>query len=83
LRNGIVVASSTPLSDPWIANSGAIVDAAWDAYSNSRKSPVTRKAGPGFANPEYEISVDWLAARKEILAALRRHDDSGEKPRIY
>jgi hypothetical protein len=36
----------------------AIVAAAWDGYSNSRKSPVTRKAGPGFADPEYEMSVD-------------------------
>lgn len=38
------------------------MEAAWDAYSHSRKSPITRKAGPGFADPDYEISVDWLAA---------------------
>ena len=60
----------------------AIIGAAWDGYSNSRKSPVTRKAGPGFADPDYEISVDWLAAREAILAAQRRHDDAGETPRI-
>src|ERR1700710_3127012 len=60
----------------------AIVNAAWEAYSNSRKSPVTRKAGPGFADPDYEISVDWLAAREAILAAQRQHDDASEKPRI-
>ena len=30
----------------------AIVAAAWDAYSHSRKAPLTRKAGPGFADPE-------------------------------
>jgi multimeric flavodoxin WrbA len=60
----------------------AIVEAAWDAYSHSRKSPITRKAGPGFADPDYEISVDWLAAREAILAAQRRHDDINEKPRI-
>ena len=58
------------------------MDAAWDAYSHSRKSPVTRKAGPGFADPDYDISVDWLATREAILAAQRRHDDSGEIPRI-
>jgi len=29
----------------------AIVAAACDAYSHSRKAPVTRKAGPGFADP--------------------------------
>ncbi len=54
----------------------AIIDAAWDAYSHSRKSPLTRKAGPGFADPEYELAVDWLAAREAILAAQRRHDDA-------
>jgi hypothetical protein len=29
----------------------AIVGAAWDAYQPLAKSPVTRKAGPGFADP--------------------------------
>src|SRR4030081_4035627 len=60
----------------------ALIAAAWDGYSNSRKAPVTRKAGPGFADPDYEISVDWLAARDAILAAPRRADDAGETPRI-
>src|SRR5437764_996537 len=60
----------------------AIIAAAWDGYSNSRKAPVTRKAGPGFADPDYDISVDWLAAREAVLAAQRRHDDAGETPRI-
>ena len=46
------------------------------------KAPVTRKAGAGFADPDYEISVDWLAAREAILAAQRRHDDAGKPPRI-
>jgi hypothetical protein len=52
----------------------AIIEAAWDAYSHSRKAPVTRKAGPGFADPDYELSVKWLAAREAILAAQRRHE---------
>jgi hypothetical protein len=43
---------------------------------------VTRKAGPGFADPGYELSVDWLAAREAVLAAQRRHDDASETPRI-
>ncbi len=60
----------------------AITAAAWDAYSNYRKSPLMRKAGPGFADPDYEISVDWLAAREAILAAQRRHDDASETPRM-
>jgi multimeric flavodoxin WrbA len=60
----------------------AIVEAAWDGYSHSRKAPLTRKAGPGFADPDYDIAVDWLAARDAILAAQRRHDDADEVPRI-
>jgi multimeric flavodoxin WrbA len=53
----------------------AIISAAWDAYSNSRKSPGTRKAGPGFADPDYDISIDWLNAREAIEEAQRCHDD--------
>ena len=60
----------------------AIVAAAWDAYSHGRKAPVTRRAGPGFADPQYELSVDWLKARESVLAAQRRHDDATETPRI-
>ena len=60
----------------------AVVAAAWDAYSHSRKSPLTRKAGPGFSDPDYEIAVDWLNAREAILAAQRRHDDASEPPRV-
>ena len=60
----------------------AITAAAWDGYSNSRKSPITRKAGPAFADPNYDLSVDWLAAREAVLAAQRRHDDISATPRI-
>ncbi len=48
---------------------------AWDAYQDSRKSPINRRAGEGFADPDYELSVEWLAARDAILAAQKRHDD--------
>jgi multimeric flavodoxin WrbA len=71
-----------PAFEPLQRELDAIVEAAWDGYVNSRKAPNTRKAGPGFADPDYEISVDWLAAREAILAAQRRHDDAGETPRI-
>jgi multimeric flavodoxin WrbA len=60
----------------------AIADAAWDAYADSRKAPHTRKAGPGFADPDYDLSVDWIAARDAIAEAQRRHDDPVEPSRI-
>ncbi|MBR1294358.1 MULTISPECIES: flavodoxin family protein [Bradyrhizobium] len=60
----------------------AVVGAAWDAYSHSRKAPLTRKAGAGFSDPDYDIAVDWLDARAKVLSAQRRHDDAQETPRI-
>jgi multimeric flavodoxin WrbA len=65
--------------DPAYAPLGAELDrvaaAAWDAYAHHRKSPRTRKAGPEFADPNYDLSEDWLAARAAIRAAERRHAD--------
>jgi multimeric flavodoxin WrbA len=71
-----------PVFKPLQRELDALIAAAWDAYSQSRKAPLTRKAGPGFADPDYEISVDWLAAREAVLAAQRRHDDAREASRI-
>lgn len=48
---------------------------AWDAYQQGRKSPVTRKAGPGYADPDYDLSVDWIAARDMVEQAKARFDD--------
>jgi hypothetical protein len=48
---------------------------AWDAYDHGRKAPRTRKAGAGFADPEYDLSLDWIAARDAIRAAQARHED--------
>lgn len=59
-----------------------IAAVAWEAYSQSRKSPVTRKAGPEFHDPDYDLSVDWLAARDAIHEARRRHEDATVQPRI-
>lgn len=60
----------------------AVTAAAWDAYSHSRKAPLTRKAGAGFSDPDYDLALDWLDARAKILEAQRRHDDADEMPRI-
>src|SRR5512140_88581 len=42
---------------------------AWDAYREGRKAPVTHKAGAGFADPEYELSVEWRQTRDQLIAA--------------
>jgi hypothetical protein len=59
-----------------------IAEVAWQAYAESRKSPITRKAGEEFTDPDYELSVDWLAARDAIHAAQARHDAPCEKTQI-
>ena len=46
---------------------------AWDAYRNERKSPQTTKTGPDFADPDYDLSVDWRAAHLAFKAARAEH----------
>ena len=59
-----------------------IATVAWDAYSDSRTSPVTTKAGQEFADPDYDISVEWLAARRAVLEAQARYEDKNLPPRV-
>lgn len=71
-----------PAYGPLASELQKVATAAWDAYANSRKSPKTRKAGPGFADPTYDLSVDWIAARDAIGRAQSRHDDPGGPRRV-
>jgi multimeric flavodoxin WrbA len=64
-----------PSFEPVASELDRIAAAAWEAYDGHRKSPRTRKAGSEFADPNYELSVDWLAARAAIADAQRRHDE--------
>ncbi len=61
---------------------GALIDAAWDGYDHSRKSPRTQKAGEGYADPDYDLAIDWIRGRDAIDDAQRRHDDASEHKRI-
>jgi hypothetical protein len=75
-------AFADPAFSPLNAQIDSLAAAAWDAYSHSRKSPRTRKAGPGFVDPDYEIAVDWLQAREAIDAAQKRYEALAQKPRV-
>jgi len=55
---------------------------AWDGYCNDRKSPVTQPAGPGFADPGYELSVEWRATRDRLQAAEARQKDASTRSRV-
>ena len=59
-----------------------LCERAWDGYINYRKAPRTQAAGPGFADPAYKLSVDWLKTRTAIGEAQRRHDDTASPSRI-
>ena len=48
---------------------------AWEAYEQSRKAPRTHKAGTGFADPDYDLSVEWRATHQRLKAAQQRWSD--------
>jgi multimeric flavodoxin WrbA len=55
---------------------------AWEAYSGSRKAPRTAKAGPGFANPDYDLSVEWRANRDRLIECEKRQKDPASRSRV-
>lgn len=46
-----------------------IEEIAWQAYVGGRKSPLTTRAGAGFSDPDFPLSVEWLATRQRLLEA--------------
>jgi multimeric flavodoxin WrbA len=65
--------------DPAFDGSAAAIDelaeVAWKDYDEYHKSPRTRPAGKGFADPGFELAVEWLETRRAIQAAERRRKD--------
>ncbi len=59
-----------------------IVEVAWQAYDDYRKSPRTRKAGPGLADPDYELPVEWLETRERVQQAEREQKDPSRPGRV-
>ncbi len=57
-------------------------DIAWDAYKEGRKAPVTRKAGPAFADPDYDMSVEWLETRARLKKAQVAWSKPATKSRV-
>ena len=71
-----------PGFEPLSAEVERIIETAWQAYDDGRKAPHTRPAGPGYADPSYELSVDWIEASRRIKEAERRQKDASSPPRI-
>jgi multimeric flavodoxin WrbA len=61
---------------------GQLEEVSWNAYDEYRKTPRTRRAGPEFADPEFELPVEWLETRARILAAEREHRSSRGRSRV-
>src|SRR5215207_6671103 len=59
-----------------------VEEIAWDAYINSRKAPHTQKAGKEFADPDYELSIEWLATRARLQQADHKRKDPATKSRV-
>ena len=59
-----------------------IIDVAWKVYDEYHKSPRKRKAGPGFANPEFELPIEWLETRERIQQSEREQKDPGRPGRV-
>lgn len=58
------------------------MEVAWKAYDEYHKSPRKRKAGAGFQDPDFELTVEWLETRKQIRLAEKRHRDPSSPSRI-
>jgi len=71
-----------PAFDGLAAEIERLTQVAWDGYEKSRKSPRTRKAGAGFADPNYELAIEWLEARDAIERAKTEHSDPASDSRV-
>ncbi len=76
----------TPFFDPMFDAErealSRIEEIAWEAYRKSRKSPVTKKAGRGFADPDYDLSTEWRANRDAILRAEQVQKEPASSARV-
>ena len=54
----------------------------WQAHQDHHKAPFTRKAGPEFKDPTYDLSVEWLEARTSIQKAELAQKDHGGASRV-
>ncbi len=59
-----------------------IIEKAWEGYDQYRKSPRTRRAGKGFAEPEFQLPVEWLETRRAIQEAEKRQKDRKAPSRV-
>src|SRR5262249_43667036 len=59
-----------------------LAEIAWNGYENSRKSPRTERAGEGFADPDYQLAIEWRETSRRVADAQRRQHDPSSPPCI-
>ena len=57
-------------------------EVAWQNYKDGHKAPLKEKAGPEFADPDYDMSVEWKATRNALLAAEKVQKHPGTTSRV-
>ena len=57
-------------------------DIAWAAYQAGRKAPITQKAGPGYADPDYDLSSEWVATKERLAQAQAHWADPATPTRV-
>jgi len=60
----------------------AVEEVAWKNYSHGNKAPLTHKAGSEFANPDYQLSIEWKATRDKLLTAEAKQKDPATQSRV-
>lgn len=72
--------------DPMFEKAGPeldrVIDVAYEAYHEYRKSPRTQPAGPEFAISKFELPIEWLSTRRKVQEAERRQKDPNSPSRI-
>jgi len=71
-----------PAFDSVKAELEKVFETAWDGYIVYRKSPRTREAGPGYANPQQKLPLEWLETKARIDAAEKKQKDPHSLSRI-
>jgi multimeric flavodoxin WrbA len=71
-----------PAFEPLQGEITKLIEAAWSGYHAYRKAPRTRKAGPRYADPDYDLSVDWIRSRDAVARAERRQKSAASRSRI-
>lgn len=60
----------------------SVEEVAWDNYTKGHKVLLTEKAGPGFADPDYALSVEWKTTRDRLQAAEVKQKDPASPSRV-